>query len=161
MAGHALTFPWFFAALFSHHTSRPRFRFFLPGVFSHAGGATGSFASSSPSSPSAAVQKPHVFEHTFFMNLGLLSHLPWAFFLSQNFFLYLPSFFASRLSTHGGSSSSPSSSFSASSFSALYASIESRPAARGLHDQYLHSSAVHVFPPKTPSFSSRPPGAQM
>lgn len=160
MAGHALTFPWFFAALFSHHTSRPRFRFFLPGVFSHAGGATGSLSPSLSSSPAAALQKPHVFEHTFFMNLGLLSHLPWAFFLSQNFFLYLPSFFASRLSTHGGSSSPPFS-FSASSFSALYASIESRPAARGLHDQYLHSSAVHVFPPKTPSFSSRPPGAQM
>ena len=160
MAGHALTFPWFFAALFSHHTSRPRFRFFLPGVFSHAGGATGSFASSSPSSPSAAVQKPHVFEHTFFMNLGLLSHLPWAFFLSQNFFLYLPFFFASRLSTHGGSSSS-SSSVSASSNSASYALIEARPSARGLHDQYLHSSAVHVFPPKNPSPALRPPGAQM
>ena len=150
--------PLFFVDLVSHHTWRPRFRFFLPCVFSHAGGATTSFSASS--SPSAAVQKPHVFEHTFFMNLGLLSHLPWAFFLSQNFFLYLPSFFASRLSTHGGSSSS-SSSFSASSFSALYASIEARPSARGLHDQYLHSSAVHVFPPKTPSFSSRPPGAQM
>jgi len=160
VAGHALTLPWFLVDLLSHHTWRPRFRFFLPGVFSHAGGATGSFASSSPSSPSAAVQKPHVFEHTFFMNLGLLSHLPWAFFLSQNFFLYLPSFFASRLSTHGGSSSS-SSSVSASSNSASYALIEARPSARGLHDQYLHSSAVHVFPPKNPSPALRPPGAQM
>ena len=106
MAGHALTLPWFFVDLLSHH-KRPFFRVFLPGVFSHAGGATGSFSPTLSSSPAAALQKPHVFEHTFFMNLGLLSHLPWVFFLLQNFFLYLPSFFASRLSTHGGSSSPP------------------------------------------------------
>ena len=146
--------PLFFVDLVSHHTWRPRFRFFLPCVFSHAGGATTSFSASS--SPSAAVQKPHVFEHTFFMILGLLSHLPFDFFLLQNFFLYLPS----GSSTHGASSSS-SSSVSAPSNSAWYFSIDLRPSTRGLHDQYLHSSAVHAFPPKTPSFALRPPGEQM